>query len=112
MPADARLESPPVTLRLQSLREDGRVTVEGRLRNLVCGVADTDPLVVEFTSASGVLRLLIDDRDAITVVGVDGGMVDLQCGAQDVPLRIGYVPSVDTGTNTVGRVRLLDYQMR
>jgi Flp pilus assembly protein TadD len=111
VPAGPQLESPPVTLRLQSLRDDGRVTVDGRMRNLVCG-ADTDPLVVEFASPSGVLRLLIDDRDAITVVGVDGGMVDLQCGAQDVPLRIGYVPSVDTGTNTVGRVRLLDYQMR
>ena len=111
VPADARLEAQPVPLRLLSLREDGRVTVDGRLRNMVCG-ADTDPLVLEFASASGMLRLLIDDRDAIRVVGVDGGMVDLQCGAQDVPLRIGYVPAVDAETRTVGRVRLLDYEMR
>ena len=109
---DARLETQPFSgRRLQDVADDARVTVEGRMRNLVCGAA-TDPPIIELAAASGVLRLLIDNPDAITVVGVDGGMVDLQCGAQDVPLRIGYVPAVDAGTRTVGRVRLMDYQAR
>ena len=83
------------------------IVVEGRIRNMECGKGEP---VVEVATSTGTLRLLIDNGKAITVEGTKDGMADLQCGAQDVRIRIGYVPSVDPARKTVGKVRLLDYR--
>ena len=66
--------------------------------------------ILEMDTGSGRLRLLIDDPLAIDVQGKTSFTVDLTCGPQDVPIRIGYVPAVDTTRKTVGLVRLLDYR--
>ena len=83
------------------------IVVEGRIRNMECG---KDAPVMEVATSSSTLRLLIDNGDAITVLGTQDGRVDLQCGRQDVRIRIGYVPAVNPARKTVGNVRLLDYR--
>ena len=94
---------------------DGRtdspaIDVDGRMTSLVCG---TGPPVVELTTTSGVMRFVIDTPDGISVIGVEGSStVDLQCGPQDVPIRVGYQPLIDAGGKVDGRVRVLDYRRR
>lgn len=103
----ATLAAAPFTPGFGGREEALSIVVTGRIRNLVCG---KEPLVMEVAAGTGTIRLVIDDPLAIRVQGVEGGEVDLQCGAQDVPIRVGYQPAVDPARNTVGQVRLLDYR--
>jgi hypothetical protein len=84
-----------------------RIIVSGRIRNMVCG---SGAPILEVATNDGTLRLLIDDGLKIQVVGLDSHTVDLQCGTQDVPIRVGYQPAIDSSRKTVGHVRLLDYR--
>ena len=52
---------------------------------------------------------LIADPDKITIVGIEGGKLDLQCGAQNPrPIRIEYTPASATGVD--GNVRVLYFE--
>ena len=86
--------------------QDLRVVVSGRIRNMVCGGSLP---ILEIATGTSTIRLVIDDGLKISVIGLATHTVDLQCGKQDVPVRIGYQPVVDPGRKTVGNVRLLDY---
>ena len=83
------------------------VTVTGRIRNVVCQNGET---TLEVLAIGRTLRLFIDDGNAIAVLGKPGNTVDLKCGSQDVPVRVGYTPRVDDARKVVGYVRLLDYR--
>lgn len=90
--------------------QEGRLTLAvGRITNLVCGSQNP---ILEVTTLSGVLRLTIDAPDAIRVLGAGGIQTDLQCGAQNVRIRVGYSPKVDRPRNTIGNLRLLDYTIK
>ena len=80
--------------------------VEGRVTNVNCG----NPPILELTTGSGTLRLVIDDPLLIKVEGTGTITTDLTCGRQDTRVRIGYEPAVDTTRKTVGRIRVLDYR--
>jgi hypothetical protein len=82
------------------------VVVSGRIRNVVCAAGQP---IMEVMASTGVLRLVIDDPLAIAVRGTATNTADLQCGPQDVPIRVGYVPTVDPARTVAGKVRLLDY---
>jgi lipopolysaccharide biosynthesis regulator YciM len=83
------------------------VTITGRLRNVDC---QNGEFVLEVLSASRTVRLFIDDRNAITVLGKGGSQVDLKCGPKDAAVTVGYEPGTDARRGTVGYVRLLDYR--
>lgn len=83
------------------------VIVDGRIINMICG---TGSPVVEVATQKGTLRLLIDNPLAITVYGKSGGVTDLACGRQDVPISIGFEAVSDPARKTDGNVRRLDYR--
>jgi hypothetical protein len=55
---------------------------------------------------------VIDDPLKIRVLGTGQVQTDLNCGPQDVPIRVGYEPSADRAKNTVGNVRVLDFSVK
>ena len=81
-----------------------QTTAVGRFTTLECS---NDPVVVEVTTADGVLRLVIDDPDLVRIVGSGAPTIDLTCGDQDANVRVSYVPKVDAARRTVGSLRLL-----
>ena len=83
------------------------VTVTGRIRNIVCQNGET---ILEVLAIGRTLRLFIDNGNAIAVLGKPGNTVDLKCGPQDVPIKVGYTPRTDDVRKVVGYVRLLDYR--
>ncbi len=82
------------------------LVAQGRLTNVTCGQSP----ILEVTTAKGVVRLIVDDPLLIKVEGAGSVTVDLACGRQDTPVRVGYEPAVDDARRTVGKVRLLDYR--
>jgi hypothetical protein len=106
-PGAPSFEPAPFTLASGDRSGTLMVVVSGRIRNMEC--AGGAP-ILEVATGTGTLRLSIDDGLKISVQGLNTHTVDLQCGKQDVPLRIGYEPVVDPGRKTVGNVRLLDYR--
>jgi hypothetical protein len=80
----------------------------GRLKNMICGA----PPILEIATAGGTLRLVIDDPLKIRVLGTGQVQTDLNCGPQDVPLKVGYEPMADRARNTVGNVRVLDFSVK
>ena len=87
-------------------RRAASTTVTGRLKHVTC-----DPvLVVDVDTGTERLRLIIEDPAAISVVGRSGGSTMLECGAQDVPVRIGYDSITRTSDGAVGAVRVIDYR--
>ena len=86
-----------------------QTVAEGRLRNMVCPAAGQPP-VLEVATDAGTLRLLVDRPEQITIQGAGGATIDLTCGAQDRRVRVGYEPEVNAPSNTVGKVRLLDFR--
>jgi tetratricopeptide (TPR) repeat protein len=85
------------------------VVVTGRLKNMICG---SGAPILEVDTGTDTLRLLIDKPPAILVESEAGAITaDLNCGAQDVPLRVGFIPSDDAARKTVGVVRRLDYRL-
>jgi hypothetical protein len=84
------------------------LTATGRLKNMVCSA----PPVLEIAADGGTLRLVIDDPLRIRVVGTGETQVELQCGPQDRPVRVGYEPAADRTRNTIGNVRTLDFSVK
>ena len=78
------------------------LVAQGRLTNVTCGQSP----ILEVTTAKGVVRLIVDDPLLIKVEGAGSVTVDLACGRQDTPVRVGYEPAVDDARRTVGKVRL------
>jgi hypothetical protein len=79
--------------------------VRGRLTNVMCG---NGPVVLEVTTDTAVLRLVIDNpRDVVAPEGA--GTVDMNCGEQNRPVRVAYAPLVDAAHNTVGAVKLIEF---
>ena len=89
-----------------SVRRAASSTVTGRLRHVTC-----DPvLALDVDTGTERLRLVIEDPATVSVLGSSGGSTMLQCGGQDVPVRIGYDAVSGTANGTAGVVRMLDYR--
>lgn len=89
-----------------SVRRAASATVTGRLRHVTC-----DPvLTLDVDTGTERLRLIIEDPAAVSVLGGSGGSTMLQCGGQDVPVRIGYDSVFGTADGTTGVVRVIDYR--
>lgn len=84
---------------------DMTVVVRGRLTDINCA---GDALVLSVTTDRGALALVLDDRSKVAVPGTLG-RVDLDCGPQDRPLRVGYADA-NPPSGTQGRVRFLDFR--
>src|SRR5207244_1888342 len=102
----------PKLRRGEELAERSTVTeyatpsVSGSFTELICG-GDQARVVVD--TAAGKKILLIADPGKISVVGVEGGKLDLQCGAQSPrPIRVEYAPASVGGVD--GDVRVLYFE--
>ena len=93
---------------LSELLREPPVVVTGRIRNVTC--VGKGVTVLEVRTATEILMLLIDNGAAVQVLGRKSTTIDLQCGPQNVPIRIGYVPAINATRKTVGNVRMLDYR--
>jgi hypothetical protein len=82
--------------------------VEGRIKNLNCDGATP---ILEVSTADGLLRLAIDDPTQILIAGGAALKLNLDCGEQDAPVRVGY-SDVKPPDGTVGRVRFLDFRKK
>jgi hypothetical protein len=60
---------------------------EGRNKDLNC---DGAMPILEVIAAGATLRLAIDDPNKIVIAGGAGLRLDLDCGPQDVAVRVGY----------------------
>jgi hypothetical protein len=80
--------------------------VEGRIRNVVCG----DSLVLEVATADGVLRVVIDDPHGVKIAGARAATSPLECGPQDRPVRVGYLPVADAARKIAGTVRFVEFR--
>lgn len=91
---------------IQNVRAPAGVTdmTHGRLSRMAC---DGPLPILEITTDAGLLRLAIDDPAKVVVPG--GGAVDLDCGPQNRPLRIGYT-RMNPPPGTEGRVRFIDFE--
>jgi hypothetical protein len=87
---------------------DAPKMIEGRIKNLDC---DGVTPVIEIAGAAGALKLAIDDPNAIVIAGGVGLKLNLGCGEQDVPARVGYT-DVNPPAGTAGRVRYLDLRKK
>ena len=99
---------PTDTPTLAELLREPPIVVSGRIRNVTC--VGKGVTVLEVRTATEILMLLIDNGAAVQVLGRKTTTVDLQCGPQNVPVKIGYVPAVNKTRQTVGNVRMLDYR--
>jgi hypothetical protein len=83
-------------------------TATGRLTNIVCSAGAP---IVELATASGVVRLVIDQPLGMQILGTGSPTMEFSCGAQkNKMVRIGYESAPDAVTKTAGHVRLLDFQ--
>ena len=78
----------------------------GRIKNVGCD----KQLIVDLQTDNGMVRLVIDNPDLIKILGTGTVTVDIQCGAQDRPVRLGFLPIEDAGLKTIGKVRVLDFR--
>ena len=108
-PAGPTATAPPRATGTEAVVSDltGEVltVATGRIRHLTC---TTTPPVMEIATATGVVRLAIDDPLKIRIEGAGGPTTDLTCGPQDTRARLGYAPKGDAAQKTVGTLRLLD----
>jgi len=85
---------------------------EGRIKKLDC---DGAMPILEVATATGLLRLAIDNPGQIAIAGTpvrDGKRaLNLDCGEQDLPVRVGY-SDVKPPEGTAGRVRFLDLRKK
>jgi hypothetical protein len=107
--AAARTE--PEKMQAETLTREAATTrprrqVIGRLTNVICGDGQT---VLEVTTADGVLRLAIDNPRDIKIGGGPDTTIALECGAQDRPIRVGYVAVTDERRRTAGTVRMIEF---
>jgi len=84
------------------------VIVDGRITNMFC---ESKPEVLEVTTPTEKLRLLIDNPLAITVLGKSSITTDLACGPQNVPIRVGFDATANAQRKTNGNLRRLDYRV-
>lgn len=82
--------------------------IEGRLKNLNCDGATP---ILEVAVGGLVLKLALDDPTQVVIAGGAAMKIDLDCGEQDTPLRVGY-SEVKPPEGTVGRVRFLDFRKK
>lgn len=82
--------------------------IDGRLTDLAC---DGDLPIMTVTTSGGTIRLAIDDPDQIMIAGGKAKKLDLACGEQDMPIRVGYAEAKPP-PGTVGRVRFLDFRKK
>ncbi len=82
--------------------------VTGRLKNLNCA---GDTPILELAIGDAVLKLALDDPSQVMIAGGNGGKIDLDCGEQDVAMRVGYSEQRPPA-GTSGRVRFLDFRKK
>lgn len=91
---------------IERVRAPAGVTdmVVGRLNSIACNGPSP---VLEVITDQGILHLVVDDPSKVLVPG--GGSVDLNCGPQNRPVRVGYGrANPPRGTN--GRLRFLEFK--
>ena len=84
------------------------LTMAGRILNIVC-LPKNSGLVLEVLVDKQTLRLLLAKPESVIVRGVTSGTVDLNCGKQDQPVKVGFLPRNDAVQKTQGDLRVLDY---
>ena len=100
-------DAPTGTTEVSRLTGQVLTVVSGRIRTFDCrGSAP----ILEVQTDAGTVRLSVDDPLKIQVVGLGGPTTDLTCGEHNASARIGYTPAVNASSNTVGLLRLLDFQ--
>jgi hypothetical protein len=104
--APPTLDGSPAERIVPVARRAASLTVTGRLLNVTCG----STMILQVDTGTALLRLVIEDPTAVSVLGVSGGETMLQCGGQNVPIRIGYDPVSAAADGTAGVVRVLDYR--
>lgn len=88
---------------------DSTKIVDGRIKNLNC---DGPVPILEISTTAGALRLAIDDPNKIVIAGGGAGAkLNLDCGEQDAPARVGYSDEKPPD-GTSGRVRYLDLRKK
>jgi hypothetical protein len=83
------------------------VTVTGRIRS-VTACSGGHP-IVEVLANGRTLRLRVDDPLKIMVRRRASETANLTCGAQDVPITVGYIATADAQRDIAGHIRVLDY---
>jgi hypothetical protein len=82
--------------------------IDGRIKNLDC---DGAAPILEVASEGATVRLAIDDPNKIVIPGGAGLKLNLDCGPQDVAVRVGY-SDIKPPDGTAGRVRFLDLKKK
>lgn len=82
--------------------------VAGRLKSMDCA---GDTPILEFAIGDTVLKLALDDPSKVMIAGGANAKIDLDCGEQDVAVRVGY-SDLTPPAGTVGRVRFLDFRKK
>jgi Flp pilus assembly protein TadD len=81
-------------------------TVAGTFAEFVCS---SEKLKIAITTQAGRKVYLIDDPSQLTVVGREGGKVELECGPQKpVPIRIEYTSAPGTDVEGIARIVYFD----
>ena len=83
-----------------------KVTVAGRITAFDCN----KPGVLQVTTATGALRLLVEDLNTLRIVSSGSGGSDIACGPQNSVVRVGYDPDTNAKLKTTGIVRVLDFR--
>jgi hypothetical protein len=107
-PAPEPTTFPPELMVSERQSLDGRELefVRGRLRNVTCGESPTIDVQVEQRT----MRFAIDAPKLVRVLGAGATAIDLQCGAQDRRLRVGFFRPDRPVSQSAGSVRVLDYR--
>lgn len=112
----AHTTSPPSLVVLNDMTQFGATggvrpapttTAVGRLRDVDC----QSPMTLTVRTDTGTLRLRLDDPASVIVLSPNGKTADLQCGAQDVSVVVGYEPQPEASTHN-GVIRVLDFRPR
>lgn len=82
--------------------------VTGRLKNMDCA---TDTPILEVAVGDAILKLALDDPAQVVIAGSAAAKIDLDCGEQDVAVRVGY-SDTKPPAGTAGRVRFLDFRKK
>lgn len=91
----------------RDVRRAAMVTVTGRLRHVTCSPV----LTLDVDTGTARLRLIIEDPALVSVLGKSSASTMLECGGQDVPVRIGFDAAPAATDGVAGVVRVIDYRL-
>ena len=104
-----RREAPETTFTEIRKEEPHYLTVRGRLKRFDCLGAVARMQVVVNGSA---MLLLLRRPNEITILSGGGKPVDMNCGVQDQPVSVDYIPNPDAKHQTSGDVHAVEFLAR